>query len=151
MRQVVLVKGYCCTERRLSTIVGLAAVVSGFAVIVLTVRSGGQSHVALLHNRIAVRGKECRSPQYSHPFIHPNRDGACRGTSFVPKESTADGEGKEDEEENKGRKTSVSIPQIYLPWFNIRKKRKIAVAHRKAQLDYVFKSDSLLLVAKSEV
>jgi hypothetical protein len=111
----------------------------------------GQSHIALLHNRITVRDEECRSPKYSHPFIHHNRGGACRGTSFVPQESTADSEGKEDEEENKGRKTSVPIPQIYLLWHNHEKEMEDRRCAPKAQLDYVFESDSLLLVAKSEV
>ena len=84
------------------------------------------------------------------PVLHGGNS-ARRGASFVTKESTADSEGKEDEEENKGRKTSVPIPQIYLLWHNHEKEMEGRRCAPKAQLDFVFENDSFLLVTKSDI
>lgn len=84
------------------------------------------------------------------PVLHGGNS-ACRDAKFVTNESTAYGEGKEDEEENKGRKTSVPIPQIHLLWHNHEKEMEGRRCAPKAQLDFFLEHDSFLLVTKSDI
>lgn len=62
------------------------------------------------------------------PVLHGGNS-ACRDAKFVTNESTAYGEGKEDEEENKGRKRAYLFLKFISFGTTMRRKWKAAVAH----------------------